>query len=112
MNSIRFYRDRDHSPRVQAEGDFFSIGEYLENDIQDTATGREVLALLEKNGDNGEMSGNSYSLTITGDTLVLENLYDDEEPPQTLERVRLAALLKAWLDFLDQDGLLSLVPDF
>jgi hypothetical protein len=112
MNSIRFYRDRDHNPRIQAEEEFFSIGEYLENDIQDTATGRDILALLQKNGENGEMTGNSYSLTITGNTVVLENLYDNDEPPQTLERAQVAALLEAWLHFLDQDGLLSLVPDF
>ncbi len=112
MQPIRFYRDRDHQPRIQTSQDFLPAADFLESDVQDPATGREMLDLLTGGGQEGEFTGNSYTVRLAGDEAVLENLFDDLQPACTLSRARLAALLRAWLKFLDQDNLLALVPDF
>jgi len=112
MSTIRFYRNRDHQPRIEAGADLFTPAEFLQNDVQDAATGREILDLLTSNGPAHEFTGNSYSVTIKDTSAVLENLFDDTEPAMTMDRNQLAALLRCWLEFLDQDNLLARVPDF
>ncbi len=111
---IRFYRDQSHRPCVLAASEHNTLADYLESDLQDIATTAEVLQLLDNIvGDaNQEMSGNSYTLILQPELLTLESLFDDTLPPYLLPTAKAKLLLSAWAEFLKQDNLLSLVPDF
>lgn len=110
---IRFYRDQSHLPRVQADSEYASLADYLESDLQDTATVAEVLAILKKTaGHKQEISGNSYTVILNSDQATLESLFDDEADPCHLPMQEFQSLLAAWIQFLDNDNLLSLVPSF
>lgn len=110
---IRFYRDQSHLPRVQADPEHTCLADYLESDLQDTGTAAEVLAILTKTaGDKQEISGNSYTVILNADQVSLESLFDDEAEPCQLPKKEFQLLLTGWIQFLDNDSLLSLVPNF
>jgi len=110
---IRFYRDQSHLPRVQTDPEHTFLADYLESDLQDTATAAEVLTILQKTaGDRQEISGNSYTVVMNSDQVPLESLFDDEARPCQLPMVKFQLLLTGWIQFLDNESLLSLVPDF
>lgn len=110
---IRFYRDQSHLPRVQADPEHACLADYLESDLQDTGTASEVLAILKKTaGDKQEISGNSYTVILNSDQITLESLFDDEAKPCRLPIMEFQLLLTGWIQFLDNDSLLSLVPNF
>ena len=110
---IRFYRDQSHLPRVQAAPEYTPLADYLESDLQDTATAAELLALLKNTGgQRQEINGNSYTVIFDSDQVILESLFDDEAVPCRLQKTQFQLLLTQWLAFLDNDSLLSLVPDF
>ncbi|MEA2114377.1 MAG: hypothetical protein U9P36_03200 [Thermodesulfobacteriota bacterium] len=110
---IRFYRDQSQLPRVQADPAHTCLADYLESDLQDTGTAAEVLALLKKSAvDKQEISGNSYTVILDADQITLESLFDDDPTPCQLSLVEFQLLLTGWIQFLDNDSLLSLVPDF
>jgi len=109
---IRFYRDQSHLPRVQADPEHTCLADYLESDLQDTGTAAEVLALLKKPAENKqEINGNSYTVILYGDQVSLESLFDDEAEPCQLPKNKFQLLLTGWTLFLDNDNLLSLVPN-
>jgi hypothetical protein len=112
--AIRFYRDQTHQPAVQAIPEYQTLAEYLASDIQDSGTGREVLAALDNTAARGEqeLSGNAYTALISTDQVVLESLYDEEEESHRLPTEQFRLLLNSWITFLDNEGLLSLVPEF
>lgn len=110
---IRFYRDQSHLPRVQADPEHTFLADYLESDLQDTATAAEVLTILQKTaGERQEISGNSYTVIMNSDQVTLESLFDDEAEPCQLLIKEFQLLLTGWIQFLDNDSLLSLVPNF
>ena len=110
---IRFYRDQSHLPRVQADPEHACLADYLESDLQDTGTAAEVLTLLKKPaGATQEISGNSYTVILNADQVTLESLFVDEAKPCQLPVLEFQLLLTGWLQFLDNDSLLSLVPSF
>ena len=110
---IRFYRDQSHRPRAQADPEHTFLADYLESDLQDTATAAEVLTILQKTaGDRQEISGNSYTVIMNADQVSLESLFDDEAEPCQLPIKEFQLLLTGWIQFLDNDSLLSLVPNF
>jgi len=112
--TIRFYRDQDDRPRVQATSDHSTLADYLASDLPDTASTAEVLQQLNNCAiDTGqEISGNSYTLILQPEQLTLESLFDDTLPPYQVPMAQAKLLLSAWIDFLDNDNLLALVPDF
>ncbi len=110
---IRFYRDQSQLPRVQADPEHACLADYLESDIQDSATAGEVLAILKKTaGDKQEINGNSYTVILNADQIRLESLFDDEAEPCQLQIKEFQLLLIDWIQFLDNDNLLSFVPNF
>ena len=110
---FRFYRDQSHLPRVQADPEHAFLADYLESDLQDTATAAEVLAILQKTaGDRQEIRGNSYTVIMNSEQVTLESLFDDEAEPCQLPIKEFQLLLTGWIQFLDNDSLLSLVPNF
>ena len=110
---IRFYRDQSHLPRVQTDPEYAFLGDYLESDLQDTATAAEVLAILQKTaGERQEISGNSYTVIMNSEHVTLESLFDDETETCQLPIKEFQLLLTGWIQFLDNDSLLSFVPNF
>ena len=111
---IRFYRDQDHRPRVQATEDHVPMADYLESDLQDSATASDVIKILEAKKFNGEseISGNSCTVLLAPDTITIESMFDDEAAPYKLPLAGFRQLVTDWMDFLDDDGLLSLVPKY
>ncbi len=111
---IRYYRDQSSQPRVQTTSEFTIPGDYLASDLQETATTEEVLAALEKISSNDEqkISGNSYSVTLSADQVVLESLFDEEQDIHRLPVPTFQGLLTSWNEFLGNDQLISLVPEF
>lgn len=110
---IRFYRDQSQQPRVQTDPEQACLADYLESDLQDTATAAEVLAILKKTaGDKREISGNSFTVILNSDQVTLEYLFDDEAKLCQLPIMEFQLLLTDWIQFLDNDSLLSFVPNF
>lgn len=111
---IRFYRDSSQQPRVQADAESFVLADYLESDLQDSATATEVgqMLLKERSGEDMEISGNSYTLILQGDEVCLENLFDDTAPLYKMSVATFAPLITGWIEFLTNENLLSLVPAF
>jgi len=111
---IRFYRDQSHQPRVQGYPGHQALANCLESDLQDSATISAVLAALEQvtTGKDQELYGNSYTVTMRPDEVTLESLFDDSERPTRLPAQPFKSLLTAWLDFLDNENLISIVPNF
>jgi len=109
---IRFYRDQSDRPRVQAEPELASLADYLANDLQDEATATEVLTILQKAEETQEINGNSFTVIFQPDQITLESLFDDQAKPCQLPKVEFQLLLKAWIQFLDNNSLLSVVPVF
>jgi uncharacterized protein YacL (UPF0231 family) len=112
--TIRFYRDQSHQPRVYAEPEHTTLADYLESDLQDVATTREVLQMLDSidAGAEQEINGNSYTVILQAELITLESLYDDSEKPYQLPTAQWKPLLSAWAEFVDNDNLMSIVPDF
>lgn len=112
--ALRFYRDQNNQPRVQAASEHSTLADYLESDLQDTATTTEILQRLNTLSaeDKQEVSGNSYTLILQPAQLTLESLFAETLPPYQLPTQQGKLLLSAWAEFLDKDNLLSLVPDF
>lgn len=112
---IRFYRDQSHLPRIQVDPEHAALADYLESDLQDTATVAEVLAILQKPADGRqEINGNSYTVTLSPDQVILESLFDDEQELYSLQLPEFQHLLTAWTSFLDNDNLMSIrcrIPD-
>ncbi len=111
--SIRFYRDQSHLPRVQASSEHSALADYLEGDLQDRATAEEVLSVIRTAAEDvQELSGNSYTTILNRDQVSLECLFDENKDPQTLPRAQFEQLVAAWADFLANENLISIVPDF
>ncbi len=110
--AIRFYRDQEQQPRVQALEEQNAMADYLESDLQDSATITEILQKTEKefSEKENEISGNSYTLLLTPETITLENLFDDEIEPYQLDMEQFRKIVQSWLEFLDNPSILSLVP--
>ncbi len=112
--AIRFYRDQSDMPCVHTSPEHSTLADYLESDLQDSATTTEVLQRLDNISaeEDQEVSGNSYTLILQPEQLTLESLFDDTLQPYQLTTQQGKLLLTAWAEFLDKDNLLSLVPNF
>jgi hypothetical protein len=90
------------------------LADFLESDLQDSATIAEVLDLVKNSSTSGdqEISGNSCTVVVQSDRIVMENLFDEEAQPFQLSTVQARILLAGWAEFLDNDGLMSVVPVF
>jgi len=112
-SSLRFYRDQNHRPRVYADSEQSTLADYLENDLQDTGTIAEILAVLDSTApeQEREISGNSYTIFLDRNQVTLECLYTDERG-YTLPRHSFQRLLTAWSTFLVKDSLLAQLPVF
>jgi uncharacterized protein YacL (UPF0231 family) len=108
---IRFYRDQEGRPQLQAKEQHAVLTDFLPSDLQDEATCAEVLQAVATAGEQ-EINGNSYTLVLTPETITIESMFDDEAEPYQLSREQFANILSSWKDFLDNQGLLSLVPKF
>ena len=107
---IRFYRDQDGQPRVASTPEFFSLGGFLESDMQDVATVEEMLVKAQRVKTEDEVSGNAYVAIMTPDQVVLESQFDEDELSCRISMDVLKKLLTEWLEFLANDSLISLVP--
>ena len=112
--AIRFYRDQTGQPSIQTQPEYRIPADYLLSDIQDSATGKEVLTALDNITADKEqqLSGNAYTLILSVDQVVLESLYDEDQATHRLPVDQFRLLLTSWLTFLDNSGLVSQVPKF
>ncbi len=110
---IRFFRDQQHIIRAKGGDALQALAEFLETDIQDPATGKEMLAELEAalNGDTKvELTGNSHSLSVDGKTITIENLFEESSSTLPLAPKDLVQCLRAWVEFLDNEALVVMAP--
>ncbi len=110
---IRFYRDQEQQPRIQAGPDHTSLADYLASDLQEAETSGEILKRLKtKNyGGEKEINGNSYTVILEPELITLENMFDEEMSPYQIPVDNFVKILSSWIDFLENPGILSLVAD-
>ena len=106
---IRFYRDQEGRPQVQAIATQAVLADFLTSDLQDDATCSEILKTVTNTGEQ-EIHGNSYTLILSPETVIFENMFDEEAEPYQFTREQFIKIISAWKDFLENQGILSLVP--
>lgn len=106
--TLEFYRDETGDPRARAVAnrDRESLAYFLESDVQGSAAfGLEILAAIEalEEGRIREWTrtGNSHTLTLLGDTAVIEPDFEEEGEPGQVPVDDLREAVTAWIEFLD-----------
>lgn len=111
---IRFVRNRTGAKsQAICQPGYQLLATMLESDIQDHATGTAIFNDINQalGKSTYETSGNSCSLLLDVENMVIiESLFDEEAPLVELEATEFLHYLKKWLEFLDTTTLLSLIP--
>ncbi|HEV7504409.1 MAG TPA: YacL family protein [Thermoanaerobaculia bacterium] len=104
---LEFYRDGAGDPRARCKGHGEELASFLESDLQGSGKqGRAILraiASIEAGKlDGREITGNSYTLTLspTGASLVNENV--ENAKPYRLSLADLKAAVADWTAFVDK----------
>jgi hypothetical protein len=104
---LEFYRDRAGDPRARCKGRGEELAGFLESDLQGSAKlGRAILRAIERieagKLDRREITGNSYTLTLSpaGASLVNEN--DENAKPYELSLADLKEAVANWTAFVDK----------
>ena len=104
---LEFYRDSAGDPRVRCTGRGEELAGFLESDLQGSGKqGRAILRAIDRieagKLDGREITGNSYTLTLSpaGASLVNEN--DETAKPYQLSLGELKAAIAGWTAFLDE----------
>jgi len=105
---MRLYRDSSGDPRAHGETGKELLAQFLESDVQDSATlGRKILKVIDKIAgghlDEWERTGNAYTLTLAPDGADIEPEMDDAEPLH-LTLAELRDGVARWVDFLDESA--------
>ena len=107
---IRFYRDQEQQPRIQACPDHIPLADYLASDLQEDETSGEILKRLktENYGGEQEINGNSYTVILEPEFITLENMFDEEMSPYQIPVKDFIKIISSWIDFLENPGIVSL----
>ncbi|MFY9825249.1 MAG: YacL family protein [Thermoanaerobaculia bacterium] len=104
---LEFYRDSAGDPRARCKGRGKELAGFLESDLQGSGKqGREILRAIGRieagKLDRREITGNSYTLTLSpaGATLVNEN--DENAKRHELSLAELKEAVAGWAAFLDE----------
>ena len=104
---LEFYRDGAGDPRARCTGGGEELAGFLESDLQGSGKqGRAILRAIDRieagKLDGREISGNSYTLTLSpaGASLVNEN--DENAKPHQLSLAELREAIARWTAFVDE----------
>jgi hypothetical protein len=104
---LEFYRDLAGDPRARCKGRGVELAGFLESDLQGSGKGgRTILRAIDRieagKLDRQEITGNSYTLSLSpaGASLVNENA--DQAKPFELSLVELKEAIAKWTAFLDE----------
>jgi hypothetical protein len=105
---LEFYRDGAGDPRARCKGRGEELAGFLESDLQGSGKqGRAILRAIAgiETGklDGREITGNSYTLTLSpaGASLINEN--DEKAKPCRLSLAELKKAIADWTAFLEKD---------
>jgi hypothetical protein len=105
---LEFYRDSAGDPRARGTGRGEKLAGFLESDLQGSGKGgRAILRAIDRieagKLDSREITGNSYTLTLSpaGASLVNENAGDAKPFELTLAELKKA--VADWTTFVDED---------
>ncbi len=116
FTKVRFYRDQEDQPQVATAEEYMVMEDYLKNDLQDSATISDIIKIVEKDNFGGqkEITGNSYTVVLDSENVVLENQFNEDEGEAgfTLPLSEYKTIIGKWSEFLDKDNLISLVVKF
>jgi len=104
---IEYFRDREGDPRARGTGRGARLAGFLESDLQGSGKGgRAILRAIDRieagKLDRQEITGNSYTLTLSsaGASLVNENTEDAK--PFELSLAELKEAVANWTAFVDE----------
>ena len=103
---MKFYRNGDGDPCVEAGASGEVIGHFLTEDIQDSpASCNEIRTMIERIF-NGEITswrrvGNAHILSLSKNEAIIEPLFDPGEEPFHLSLGDFRDIVRNWLHFLD-----------
>lgn len=105
---LEFYRDSAGDPRARCKGRGEELAGFLESDLQGSGQGgRAILRAIDRieagKLDRREITGNSYTLTLSpaGASLVNENA--EKAKPYELSLAELKQAVADWTAFVDED---------
>jgi uncharacterized protein YacL (UPF0231 family) len=104
---IEFFRDSAGDPRVRCKGHGEELAGFLESDLQSSSKGgRAILRAIDRietgRLDHREITGNTYTLTLSpaGVSLVNENI--ENAKPYEFSLAELKEAVAQWTAFLDE----------
>ncbi len=82
------------------------LEEFFETEIQDDLALTDYLMSKDagRNGNDYEITGNAFSLTLTADRYIISPLYEDKRAPQEGPSVDFFTLLSRWRHFLKNEN--------
>ncbi|WP_028581720.1 hypothetical protein [Desulfogranum japonicum] len=112
---IVFSRHTTGAPtHVFAPSSLSPLATFLQTDIQESATGKELLSKLsnaQKGMEQNIFTGNAHNLSLAAEgTAVIEATMEEELPTLTLPEATLVTCLEKWIEFLDTPTMLNMVP--
>ncbi len=102
---LKVIRADDGTLKAQTEPGMTLLGNFLEEDVQESASYcHELLAVLEKValGEEGswERTGNAHTVTVNRDGVSIEGEFDEDERTLTLSPEDFRKALEHWLSFI------------
>ncbi len=111
---IIFSRHTAGAPtQVFAPSSFSPLATFLQTDIQESATGKELLNKLNsaKGTEQNLFTGNAHCLDLDPEgTVLIEATMDEEAPIAKISETTLATCLEKWVEFLETPAMLNMVP--
>lgn len=112
--TLRFVRSSQQAPQIIASGRLQLLATFLESDIQDPVTGRELLdafqSALADRLEEFEMSGNAFTIHLDGEQARITSLFDENQPGLNLPAELFTRSLEGWIEFLSLKNLLVMQP--
>jgi hypothetical protein len=104
---LEFYRDGAGDPRARCAGRGEELAGFLESDLQGSGKqGRSILRAIDRieagKLDGREITGNSYTLTLSPSGASLVNENDETAKPYHLSLADLRAAVADWTAFVDE----------
>ncbi|MDF2367990.1 hypothetical protein [Sneathiella sp.] len=107
MLEIHLERDKETGlieSRLSPENNL--LKEFFETEIQDDMALINYLRTktIDQEGEDYEITGNSFTLTLTLDRYIITPIYEDTRPPQDGPREDFFYLLDRWRQFLKREA--------
>jgi len=106
--SLEFYRDETGDPRARARAgrNREALAHFLESDVQGSAAfALEILAAIEAVSEGRlrewTRTGNSHTLTLSGEGAAIEPDFDEEIDAGIVPLSDLREAVTSWIEFLD-----------